>query len=190
MSDTEHSEKPNQNQLDLSNETNQGTARENCDKDTDNTVKTNDIDTLLDTEFTVFSFITDDYEPGAVITRSELRKVFDENSLFNMNFVKSRSIKLRQLLTEGVITVGSVDTMETLTIVYPDQRVSQVKPVIKGRYMHGSREILISEKVNIHFDLDPASDHEYEDFEPDEAVNTDNNDKQKTQGVDLDWLKK
>lgn len=137
------------------------------------------ISDVLDTKLKIYSYVTDDHEPGTIITPHELEQIFDNDVLFKMYDVSHKNISLRQLLEKGFISVGSTDIMETLDIEYPLFNTTK-KPTIKGKYMHGSRKKLILEKTGIDFTLDPESDEEInnQDFE--------NNPDKK--GVDLNWL--
>ena len=58
----------------------------------------NTLDTILDTEYVVYSYLTTDYKPGTIIVDPRLRPVFDEQKLFDMEVVSSESIKLRHIL--------------------------------------------------------------------------------------------
>lgn len=148
---------------------------------------TTSLEDILQTPLVVYSYVTTDNIPGTIIinpaVNSKLKNLFDDNKLFEMIDVKEKQITLKQILEKGIITVGSTDIMETINISYPDQRISNDPPTIKGLYMHGSRKRLIAEYLNTEFMYDPASEHEYDDFDDE----TNNND---SIGVkhNLDWL--
>lgn len=140
---------------------------------------------LLDTEFTVYIYTTTDGEIGSVIVNTtanpKLADVFDNNKLFIMESYEKKVFKLRDLLQNGVLTIGSTDLMETLKIVYPDNRFYDAKPTIKGLYMHGSRKRLIAETCETEFEYEPESDHELVDF--------DNEKTDSVNSINVDWLK-
>lgn len=121
----------------------------------------------LETEYHIYSYITADNDPGTVIVDSKLSKLFEDQVLFGMdNCSKIQTFKISDLLKRGFICAGSVDLMETLDIVYPNKKLfPNSKPKIVGKYMHGSRKRLIGEKLDIDFDYEPESDHEYVDFD-------------------------
>jgi hypothetical protein len=138
------------------------------------------VEQILDAEYKVYNYLTDTgNESGTIIVHPDLSIVFDENKLFSMNDVSTKIIKLRDLIENGFISVGSTDIMDNLQIQYPHPvlaRSTMVKPNIKGIYMHGSRKQLIAGPTNIVFDYDPVSDGEY-DTEDNENINAneDNN---------------
>lgn len=140
---------------------------------------------MLNTEYKVYSYITTDNEPGAIIIDPKLEVVFNENKLFKMEDVRTKVIKLKDILEKGFVNVGSVDLMETISIRYPHAILSSsalqqgtecqpsLKPLIKGIYLHGSRKRLIAEPTNINFSYDPESDRESVDFSDDDNLNDD-----------------
>ena len=157
-----------------------------CNKDVD----------ILNTELTIYNYTTTDGSPGTIIVNSndttnpKLRILFDENKLFIMENVTERKITLRDILEQGIVSIGSTDIMESLTICYPDSRISNKKPSVKGLYMHGSRKRLIAETLNTEFDYDPESDHEQVDFDSASVSDSDDTTKTttKTNKIDVDWL--
>lgn len=146
---------------------------------------------LLDTNLTIFTYVTNDTEPGAIILNTtanpNLDTIFDNNSLFTMHDTKKKIIKLRDILENGVVCFGSIDLMETIKIIYPDKRLSDDKPKIIGTYIHGSRKSLIAGPLRTEFDYDPESDPE-SDNEIVDIVGFDNNDTDNKTDIDLKWL--
>lgn len=155
------------------------------------------LDDILDTELTIYSYVTTDNVPGTIIINSlvnpKLKTFFDDNSLFMMEDVKTKQITLRNILESGIVSVGSTDLMETINISYPDQRICSNKPTINGLYMHGSRRRLIAEPLGEKFIYDPESDHENFDFDDDldsdhENLDNDNEIVNKSNKQDMSWL--
>ena len=153
--------------------------------------RNNNLDDILETELTVYSYTTDDGLPGTIIINSmvnpKLETLFDDDKLFVMDNVKTRKITLKSILESGVVSVGSTDLMETINISYPDQRICTKKPTITGLYMHGSRRRLIAEPLDTEFNYDPESDHENVEFDDDD------NDNENIPGTtnmnnDMSWL--
>lgn len=153
----------------------------NIDTNIDTNIKNNlNIEDLLDTEIVVFSYVTLNDEPGTIIVNtnvnasSNLETYFNCTDLFIMEKTVKKKIKLRDLLLNGVTTIGSTDTMETLQINIPDKRISSKKPSIVGKFMHGSRKHLIAVPLDIDFDYDPESEPEPDntdfDFDIDDDV--------------------
>ncbi|VBB17840.1 hypothetical protein YASMINEVIRUS_303 [Yasminevirus sp. GU-2018] len=176
------------------------TDTKTVDSTDQDTVKRMDPENILDTEIVVFSYITQDNEPGTLIvnmnSNPRLEVFFERSDLLTMENVKKKKMTLRDLLLNGVVSVGSVDTMETLEISIPDKRVSTQKPSITGKFMHGSRKRLIAEPLGIEFDYYPESDHENTDFDIDD--NDDDNEngeenklpkEKQTASIDVDWLR-
>lgn len=148
---------------------------------------------LLDTDLTVFTYVTTDNEPGTIILNTtanpNLDVIFDNNSLFAMYETKKKTIKLKDIFENGIVNFGSVDLMETLKIVYPDKRLSDVKPKIIGKYMHGSRKRLIAEPLRTEFDYDPESETEIVEFEvTDDVIDDIESNKPEKTNDDLKWL--
>jgi hypothetical protein len=143
------------------------------------------LESILNTEYVIYSYITADHEPGTIIVDSKLRNVFDEQKLFEMQTVSSNNIKLKDIIEKGFISVGSVDIMDTVNITYPHKYITdrtKEKPTIKGTYLHGSRRELIGETTGIDFEYDPPSEleneNEYVDFDDFDNLNQSaNNDK-------------
>jgi len=126
------------------------------------TMSKSDFDKLMNTEFKVYCYNTIDEEPGTIIINNNISNIFNKNTLFEMDKQCFRTFKLGDLLKQGMITVGSTDIMETLTIQYPDPSyvemgLSNDKPKIKGKYLHGSRNQLISIPTKTDFILEPLS---------------------------------
>jgi hypothetical protein len=148
------------------------------DQSDTNVSNTNILDrSILDTEFKIYNYLTTEYETGTIIAHTDLAPIFDENKLFQMDSMQCKVIRLRDLLEKGYISVGSVDLMDSLEIIYPDKRINQpVKPpTVRGLYMHGSRRQLIGGCTKIDFEYDPPSDCD------------DHLDNQPVNGA-LDWL--
>ncbi len=125
---------------------------------------------LLDTEYLIYNFSTYNSEPGTIITHPDLAIIFDENKLFKMDNVNVKTIRLRDIIEKGFITIGSTDIMETLDITYPNPALNNKnKPTIKGKYIHGSRKELITYPTGIDFIYDPESEieetHEFSEVE-------------------------
>ncbi len=129
------------------------------------------LEDILNAKFCVYTYTTLDNENGCVITHSDLVQLFDENVLFEMDNVKMTLFSIKDLIENGFVKAGSTDTMDTLNIKYPvlknDDQTNG--PSIKGRFFHGSRTKLISQKLGIDFKLDPASDLESNDQSDDES---------------------
>jgi len=142
------------------------------------------IDEILNIDLKVYSYLTNDNEVGTIITHPKLAPVFDNNKLFVMENVETKIIKLQDILTKGFISVGSVDIMDPIDIIYP-LIDNNIKPCIKGKYMHGSRRRLIADQTEINFEYDPESDPE-----PDDPVicDFDDNNESSNKCVDLGWL--
>ena len=131
---------------------------------------TSNQDKLLDTKFKIYTYTTNDYEPGTIIAPPNLDQAFADDNLFRMNELKTRVITLRELLEKGFISIGSTDSMETVDITYPTPGYSDSKPVIKGTYMHGSRKIMIGQKTGVEFEYEPDSAEEFEGSDDEEPV--------------------
>lgn len=74
---------------------------------------------LLDTKFIVYSYISPDGKPGTVIMHQNLSKAFQSGELIEMDYVKSITLSLKDLLEKGFWSVGDLDTMEDMDIHYP-----------------------------------------------------------------------
>lgn len=149
------------------------------------------IDDILDTKLTIFSYTTAD-DPGTLIINSsvnpKLKDLFEDNSLFVMEDVKMKQITIRDILEQGVLSVGSTDLMETVSICYPDPRLINTKPLIKGLYMHGSRRRLIAEPLETEFTYDPDSDHETFNFDNDSFSDNEDVTSNNKSNYDMNWL--
>lgn len=121
---------------------------------------TNVCEQILDTKYKIYSYITEDNEPGTIIVDPKLQNIFDNNKLFNMEKTSVKIVTLREILNKGYISIGSTDHMETLDIVHPSQLISSDKPKIIGKYMYGSRKALIGDQLGIDFLMDPESEPE------------------------------
>jgi hypothetical protein len=138
---------------------------------------------LLETEFNIYSYLTQDNKPGTIIAHIDLAPVFDKNKLFTMDDVSVKTVKLRDIIGKGFISVGSTDLMDTLDITYCAKN-QNIKPLIKGKYLHGSRKKLIAKPTQIEFEYDPVSDDEICDFnDHDHDIG-----EQHDPGKDLAWL--
>jgi hypothetical protein len=137
----------------------------------------NILDSILDTEYVVYTYLTPEYKPGAVIVDPKFRPIFDEKHLFEMESLQSTTLKLRDILVKGFISVGSTDLMDSIDITHPHKYIveqSGAKSTIKGRYFHGSRRDLIAKPTGIDFTYDPVSDEEKsEDEEKENNINDD-----------------
>jgi len=154
---------------DNNNKDNNNDNNNNKDNNNNNKVL---LESILDTEYIVYTYLTPDYKPGAVIVDPKFRPIFDEKNLFEMESLKSTTIKLRDVLKKGFISVGSTDLMESIDITHPHKYIveqSGARSVIKGRYFHGSRRELIAEPTGIDFTYDPVSDNESEDKSDDKC---------------------
>jgi hypothetical protein len=124
---------------------------------------------LLDSEYHMYSYMTAENEQGSIIVDSIMSKLFEDQALFEMDKSDVKKFTLRDLLQKGFISSGTIDIMEPIEIVYPNRTLFPgTKPKIIGKYMHGSRRSLIGEKLNVDFDYDPESDHEYVDYNDDD----------------------
>jgi hypothetical protein len=148
-----------------------------------------DLESLLNSEYHIYSYVTADHEPGTVIVDPALSDLFGKQILFEMDQCSSvKKFKLKELLQTGLVSAGSVDLMETLTINYPNKIFSpESKPKIIGKYVHGSRKRLIGDKLNIDFEYEPKSAHKHFDFDFDDS-NTNSNESE-SKSISLDWLK-
>lgn len=80
-----------------------------------------------------------------------------------MESLQSTTVKLRDVLVKGFISVGSTDLMDSIDIIHPHKYIveqSGDRSVIKGRYFHGSRRDLIAKPTGIDFLYDPVSEDE------------------------------
>lgn len=133
----------------------------NVDSNVDfNLINTNDLVKMLDTEYNIYNYLTLDNESGTIIIDQRLDTVFKENKLFGMVKETIKTIKLKDILEKGFISIGSTDIMDPVNISCPHPLLEGLKPKITGRYMHGSRKELISKPTNINFEYDFDSDTE------------------------------
>jgi len=123
-------------------------------------VDSNDLVKMLDTEYNIYNYLTLDNESGTIIIDQRLDTVFKENKLFGMVKETIKTIKLKDILEKGFISIGSTDIMDPVNISCPHPLLEGLKPKITGRYMHGSRKELISKSTNINFEYDFDSDTE------------------------------
>lgn len=126
-----------------------------------------DITDILDTKFTIYTYTTESDEIGTIIINTKIDGVIKDNNLFEMVNPVSKTITLRELLEKGFVKLGSTDIMESLDITYPDKAFSNDKPIIKGKYLHGSRKDLISNRVDVDFICDPPSEEDTADYDLD-----------------------
>jgi hypothetical protein len=106
----------------------------------------------MDTKFTIYNYSTDDGLTGSLIVRTELCKLFDENTLFDMKNVSKKTVTLNELLTKGYMSVGSTDTMEPLDLEYNNDILK-----VKGLCIHGSRKELIGNKLGLETVYEPEN---------------------------------
>jgi len=119
-------------------------------------------DRILQTKFIIYNYITEDNESGTIITRPEMKDVFETNLLFVMENRQSKEFTLKELLESGQISCGSVDTMETLNMSMP--LIGEGRMIIKGLHMHRSRQA-ISKLSGIQFEMDPESEDDLVPFD-------------------------
>lgn len=140
------------------------------------------VDQILDTEYLVYSYKTVDDEPGSIICDPSLEPVFQNNVPLEMCESNYKIFKLRDLINNGFVSVGSTDLMETIKIRVPNKTIHpSTRPKIVGRYMHGSRKRLFADRTGLDFEYEPESDNETVEFDEVEDPGS-------TSSTGLEWL--
>lgn len=88
----------------------------------------------------MYTYITDDNDPGTIVVHSDLSAPFEQQRLMDMDRCSKSTTTIRQLLT-GFAKFGDADVMDLLNIEYPiDQSAATNKIIGKHMYL-SSNEI-------------------------------------------------
>ena len=88
----------------------------------------------------MYTYITDDNDPGTIVVHSDLSAPFEQQRLMDMDRCSKSTTTIRQLLT-GFAKFGDADVMDLLNIEYPIDQSAATNKII-GRHMYlSSNEI-------------------------------------------------
>jgi hypothetical protein len=137
----------------------------------------NHSDVSKSVQFTLYTYTTLMGKHGTIIlseyASKKLEKLIEQNKLVEMESFDKCTFSLGELLTKGIIINGCSDLIDSLQITLPDNKYTDEKPKINGKFLHGSRKELFRDLSDVDFTYEPES--EVEEVEEDPAIHMDMN---------------
>lgn len=115
------------------------------------------LSSVMNVKFKIYSYITPDHEPGALIVHPDLVHPFDTQKLFEMDEVVVKEISLFDILKKGFIKIGSTDTMDKMDIEYPliSNEIYKNNKIVGKHWSHTPKEV--ADMIGKEFEIESNS---------------------------------